>query len=380
MANITPQNLFPSAKFISTNDVGDLQEVHGLPAQKASLIADKLIVDAVVAGEEGNKISFEIIDSGRGLPTNEVPAVPAVQAEKASLEFDGKIKIEAVVAGVAGNNLQVRISNNNRPDTDPIMNVSKNGDKVVIDIREDNGSIISASEFVSQFEARASQNVKDIWNVTEIASGTLSSDNLPVSNLSGGVDGVAEIPAVPAVDSPNAIFSLTEVDDDSDGFIDSFEIQCDVRKQNGGANNTANNIAKDFVDNASDEIKALVNIATLSIQDSPTLTNHSFAKQNLSGGADEDTNQELDSNSTYLMIKTSDINDLEDTEQGDGRKLMYGLIDKANESFSALADAPSNLKITNSNPIYNSTTNTIFKSYIVETFLSFQGLDVKDES
>lgn len=374
MANITPQDIFPSAKFISTDAVGDLQEVHGLPAQKANLIADKLIVDAVDAGADGNNISFELKDTGRGLPT---PEVPAIQEVKASLEFDGKIKIEAVNAGVAGNSLEVRISNNNRPDTDPIMNVSKNGDRIVIDIREDNGSIIDASEFVTQYEARASQAVKDLFSVTEIASGTLSTDNLPVTSLSGGVDGVDAIPAIP---SPNAIFSLTEIDADADGVAEGYEIVCDVRKLNGGTNNTANNIAKDFVDDASADIKALVNISTLSIQDSPTMTSHTIAKTNLTGGTDVDTNQELDSDSTYLMIKTSDINDLEDTEQGDGRKVIYGLIDKANDNFSVLADAPSNLKISNSNPIYNSSTNTIFKSYLIETFLSFQGLDVKDES
>lgn len=374
MANITPQDIFPSAKFISTDAVGDLQEVHGLPAQKANLIADKLIVDAVDAGADGNNISFELKDTGRGLPT---PEVPAIQEVKASLEFDGKIKIEAVNAGVAGNSLEVRISNNGRADTEPVMNVSKNGDRIVIDIREDNGSIIDASEFVTLFEARASQVVKDLFSVTEIASGTLSTDNLPVTSLTGGVDGVA---SVPAVESPNAIFSLTEIDADSDGVAEGYEIVCDVRKLNGGTNNTANNIAKDFVDDASADIKALINISTLSIQDSPTMTSHTITKTNLTGGSDQDSNQELDSDSTYLMIKTSDINDLEDTEQGDGRKVIYGLIDKANDNFSALADAPSNLKISNSNPIYNSSTNTIFKSYLIETFLSFQGLDVKDES
>ena len=363
MANITPQELFPSAKFISTDSVGDLQEVHGLPAKSASLNADKIVVDAVQAGANGNNITFELKDTGRGLPT---PEVPAIQEVKASLVFDGKIKIEAVNAGVAGNSLEVRISNNGRSSSEPIMNVSKNGDKIVIDIRNDNGSIIDASTFVTQFEARASQTVKDIWSVSEIASGTLSTDNLPVSNLSGGVDGVA---IVPAVASPHAIFSFSGTD-----------VVCDVRKIEGGQNNTANNIAKSFVDDASADIKALVNISTLSIQDSPTMTNHSIALTNLAGGENEDSNQELDSDATYLMIKTTDINDLEDTEQGDGRKVIYGLIDKANDSFSALVDAPSNLKVSNSNPIYNSSTNTIFKSYLVETFLSFTGLDVKDES
>ena len=202
--------------------------------------------------------------------------------------------------------------------------------------------------------------------MTEIASGTLSTDNLPVTNLSEGRDFVA---LIPAVDSAHAVFTLSGTD-----------LVCDVRKIEGGQNNTANNIAKSFLDDASAEIKALVNISTLSIQDSPTMTSHTIGQTNLGGGEDEDVNQELDSDATYLMIKTSDINDLEDSEQGDGRKVIYGLIDKANDSFSALSDAPTNLKISNSNPIYNSSTNTIFKSYVIEAFLAFQGLDVKDES
>jgi hypothetical protein len=236
MANITPQQLFPSAKFISTKANGDLKEVHPIDAIKASLSVESLFIEATNGGDAGNSITFEVQDSGR----------------------------------TTGN----------------IANFSVTGTDVVADVRLNaNSSIPSSSQIATSFNDNAPQDVKDLISVT----------------ILGGITAT-------------------------------------------------------------------------------TMSSLTHASQSLTGGADAITGQDLDGTSTYLLIKTDDIADLETSEQSDGRKVMYGLIDKANEAFSALSDAPSNLKISTSNPIYNSSTNTIFKSYLVETFLSFQGLDVKDES
>ena len=65
MANITPQQLFPSAKFISTKANGDLKEVHPIDAVKASLVVESLLIEATNGGDAGNNITFEMLDSGR---------------------------------------------------------------------------------------------------------------------------------------------------------------------------------------------------------------------------------------------------------------------------------------------------------------------------
>ena len=237
MANITPQQIFPSARFISTKANGDLNEVHALEATKAKLIIDDVLIEAVDAGVEGNDITFEIVDSGR-------------------------------TTGDVG-----------------------------------------------------------VW--------TISGD----------------------------------------------DIVCDFRLHTNGDARTANDLTQSFVDHAAQAIKDLINVTTVGgTQGQPTLSGHVHAQENLAGGAEANSTQDLDGSSTYLLIKTTDISDLDSSEESDGRKVIYGLIDKAQSSFSALTDAPSNLKISTSTPTFNSSTNTVFKSYLVEANLGFQGLDVKDES
>ena len=235
MANITPQQLFPSAKFISTKANGDLKEVHPVDAVKASLVVDKLFIEATDGGEDGNNISFEMLNSGR---------------------------------------------------------------------------------------------------------------------TSGSV----------------AEFTLSGTD-----------VVVDVRTTDSGANPTANNITSLFQTTASQDLKDLISITIASGQTSTILSSLTFSQSSLSGGTDAITGQDLDGSSTYLLIKTDDISDLETSEQSDGRKLLFGLMDTASTNYQSLSDKPLNLKLSTSNPVFNSAQNTIFKSYLTECTLSFNGLDLKDE-
>ena len=236
MANITPQQLFPSAKFISTKANGDLNEVHPIDAVKASLIVGKLYIEAVEGGVDGDDITFEILDSGRTL----------------------------------GNTADFTIS---------------------------------------------------------------------------GTDIVA-----------------------------------DVKVSGSGSLASANSIAISFVNNAPQEVKDLINVTVLGgHQESPTMPSHTYAQANLAGGADAIVGQDLDGASTYMLIKADDIADLDTSEESDGRKVLYGLLETASSNFKNLADPSENLKVSTSTPVYNSAQNTIFKSYLAECTLSFAGLDLKDE-
>ena len=235
MANITPQQLFPSAKFITTKANGDLKEIHPIDAIKASLVVESLFIEATNGGVAGNAITFEIIDSGR----------------------------------TTGN----------------IANFSNTGTDVVADIRlNTNSSVPSSSQIATSFNDDASQDIKDLISVT----------------IAGGLT-------------------------------------------------------------------------------STIMTSLNHSQTSLIGGEDAITNQDLDGSSNYLLIKTDDISDLDVSEENDGRKLIYGLIDKASSNFANLNDQSSNLKISTSNPVFNSASNTIFKSYLTECTLSFNGLDLKDE-
>ena len=62
MATINSSAIFPSIKFISTDSLGDVQEVVGTPASASSVTIDGLTFTADVAGVDGDLITIELIE------------------------------------------------------------------------------------------------------------------------------------------------------------------------------------------------------------------------------------------------------------------------------------------------------------------------------
>jgi len=120
---------------------------------------------------------------------------------------------------------------------------------------------------------------------------------------------------------------------------------------------------------------ALISIAGAS-SSNPAFTS---SKTNLANGS-EFSAGELDASSNYLLIKQADLYDLADDEQTDGRKVVWGLIDKAATAFAGMSAQPDNLKITKSVPTSTDSGTSLKQSYTITAKYALSGLDLKAES
>lgn len=104
-----------------------------------------------------------------------------------------------------------------------------------------------------------------------------------------------------------------------------------------------------------------------------------IAKTSLQDGVDFSAG-ELDASSNYLLIKQSDLHDLADSEQLDGRKLVWGFINKATDAFEAMSAQPENLTMRKSVPASTDSGAALKQTFTVTAKYAISGLDLKDES
>ena len=141
MADIGINSVFPSAKFLSTDSKGDIQEISSTDAVSASLDIDGLTFTAKTAGVYGNNISIEITDNvGSG--------------------------------GIA---------------------YSSSGNAFTISL-EESADQYSLGGFKSDISANAPQAFTDAFDVTYTTSGTsankLTAGGITATNLAGGEDAI----------------------------------------------------------------------------------------------------------------------------------------------------------------------------------------------
>ena len=334
MATLNTTAIFPSAKFISTDSLGDLQEVLGANAVQANLTHDGLTLTAQASGEEGNLISFEIIGDNNAsglsfslldqkitLTAETADGVPSVPATADSLTSDG-VTYSAVNAG-ANSGLDVTINESQASDA-----ISVSGSTLVIDLDDVIGNKTQGD--IDALFTSAPTSVTDVFNISVADSAGALSVVLTNEALAGGSD---EVPSVPAV----TIANYTQ-----------------------GQVNTA-------FQNASQEIKDLVSLAIATAGSNLVSL---LAETFLASGADSSAG-DLDGNETYLCIKQSDLHDLTADEINDGRKLLWGILNKASDVYDQLTDSPENLTLTRSTKsLVNSGVNmrqtfTMVATYVV---------------
>ena len=149
---------------------------------------------------------------------------------------------------------------------------------------------------------------------------------------------------------------------------------------NGGVQ-TPIAIASDFASNAPTDATDLIKLETAAgITNADVLSGNDIAPTNLTGGADESTVSDLEKSSKYVCIKTTDLHDLEVSEEADGRKLIWGFLNKAAEIFASLSTQPDNLKISKSVPSSADNGTSLKQVYTITSKYGVSNLDLKDES
>lgn len=347
--SVATSEVFPSAKFISTDNQGNLNEVESVPSTKASGSFDQLSFAAVADGVAGNGVSVEFLqDTSGSISYNvngqavqitlggsaQVPAVPAVAA---SLIYSSDITFSAVTAGAAGNSLSVQITAN----SGNANAYTLTGDELLIEL-QNAATSYTAQDLVDDFNANASNAIKALFSVsvTGTASNNLAAGGIAKTNLSGGSDLVPQVPAVLG--------------------INSF---------------TRDQIKSDFDTNAPQSAKDLL---TITVTSGGSANLSGVASVTLSGGTDSQLG-ELDPSSPYLLIKQSDLHDLSDDERTDARKLIWGVLHKASEHWAGLANQPDNLKISKSFPAAADNGASLRQVYTVTAKYGIDALDLKAE-
>jgi len=340
MATINTTGIFPSAKFISTNGSGDLQEVVSEVETFGSVTHDGLTFTANAGGLLSSPPSIEIVQdatatgiefssNGDDITMNvqtiaEVPAVPATFDE---VDIDG-ITYKAEVAGDSG--ISVNILESQSAD-DMSFNLG------VLTISLDTLITDKTQADIANLYALAGAGVKDnveltFSNLTDALVTTGSTD------LVGGTD---EVPAVPATN----IASYT---------------QSQVQTAFNGA---------------SGHITGLI---SLSISDGSANLVSTLSQTDINGTNAVGGNLDIDSD--YVLIKRTDLHDLEASEQNDGRKFLWGLIHKAEAQINALGEKPENFTISKGNPVSVDQGSALSQSYSVRVKYGIDALDLKAEA
>jgi hypothetical protein len=343
MATVNSTAIFPSIKYIATDDLGDLQEVVGSYATNASKTHDGLTFTAVADGEAGNLVSIAIVEdeSATGLSfdvtgeaitltAESAPSVPEVSATADSLTHDG-VTYTAVNAG-ANSGITITISESQGADA-----ISASGNAITIEL--DDLVTNKTQGAISTLFASAGTDVTDLITISVADSGTSLATTLSSEALTGGTDLVPEVPAV-------TIASYT---------------QGQVQTAFAGAGS------------------AVTDLVSLSIVDGSTNLVSTLTATNLTGGA-EAQGGSLEANSKYILIKQSELHDLSDDETADGRKLIWGIIHKASEIFAGLSDPPANLTVTKGNPVAVNAGTALRQTYTVSATYALTGLDLQSEA
>jgi hypothetical protein len=349
MATINTTAIFPSAKFLETDALGDLQEVSGANATTANLTHDGLTFTSEATGVEGNLISVEIVGSNdaTGLAfsldgskitltaetADLIPATPDTPATADALTSDG-VTYTAVNAG-ANSGLEVTINESQVADA-----ISVTGSVLTIDLDDVIGNKTQGD--ISTLFASAPQSVTDVFDIAVAdATGALS---ILLTNeaLTGGTDlipGDAEVPAVTI------------------------------------ANYTQGQVLTAF-GSAGADITGLVDLA---VANSATNLVSLLSETNLSGGSDSSSG-DLEPNETYLCIKQSELHDLTQDETSDGRKLVWGIVHKASQVFDGLAEQPANFTISRGVPTSIDGGSALRQTYTIRATYQIANLDLKSEA
>jgi hypothetical protein len=336
MATVNTTTIYPSAKFISTDGLGDLQETVATPATKAQLSHNGLTFKAVTAGNDGNLISLEIVgdNNATGLAftatgnsiTLTAETADAIPATEDALTHDG-VTYKSAVDGDSG--IDVTILESQLADA-----ISFSGSTLTIEL-DDLVTNKTQGDILALYQG-AGTSVTDAVEITVADSLGALATTLTNEPLTGGVD---EVPAV-------TIANYTQ-----------------------GQVSTAFGVAPSGV----------TDLVTLEVQDANANLSSLLGATNLSGG-NELVAGSLEADADYILIKTSDIYGLSADEANDGRKVVWGLVDTATKVFEGLSDAPDNFTMSQGTLTSVANGTALRRNYSIQAFFAVENLDLKSEA
>lgn len=124
---------------------------------------------------------------------------------------------------------------------------------------------------------------------------------------------------------------------------------------------------------------SVTDLVDLSVASSGTSLTSTFSATNLANGADA-TSGDLEGNEDYILIKRTDLHDFNVGEENDGRKLLFGIVEKASDVYANLTDAPENLTLVRSAKSLINNGTLVRQTYTFTAQMVMGGLDLADEA
>ena len=371
---------------------------NAIPGTKASVVYNgNITLEAVDVGV--SSVQFSVIDN--------VDTGTATPAEAAELTRGDNLVFTAVTAGAAGNNITIEITDSNgAPDA-----VSVNANAILVELDTGIADYVTddIQTLINGDVAAAALISVSGGDATEPATTAT-----PAENLLGGKDASLgdDIVKVHPTDSD---ISVCLVDDhntyDNDAIFNlltdgtkawTASVASVVTVTQAGSSSVAaitgsfdlaggsdpsgqTAVTTDIVDliNASEDASALVTASG-----GGTRLPQVLAKTPLAGGVDA-TTSDLDPDSEYIMIKKSDIHELEDridgsSEVDDARKIVWGVLDTYTSHVTGLSveNQPENFIVSRGNPalVIDGAGTRIRQAYSVQAFYATGDFDLEDET
>jgi hypothetical protein len=363
MAQVNTSDVYPSLVNLTTNDQGDLNEVIGSPSQKSKLdiyagsASTKVTIEANEAGASGNDLSLTVIDNNGGsdradydASTGEIVVsfrdsfVAAFGGTKSTATYNSSFSITAKNIGTYGDDIQFSVIDN-------VVDVSQNEVKV----NSTDGDIaVCLVDDIATGNGGSGYTNQDIYD--------LLTDSLTswYASLTALVDVSAPASGTDGNQAVNSQFSLA-----------------------GGSEPAGQNPVNG--------IQAIVNLinnteetsAVVSASGGDTSVPSAVAKTSLSGGADL-VASDLDFNSSYICLKVSDVHSLLDSEVGDARKIVWGMLESYVQHVSgqSVEQQPENFITNRGNPtlVIDQAGTRLRQTYTINAFYEVGDLDLEDET
>jgi hypothetical protein len=350
MAQVNSADVFPSLRTISTDSVGELQEITSVPALRAGgVLSTDIVLNAVNLGADANNIVVSIVENFGGASNSiaingsaievrlKEALTPASGGTPSTLDYNGAFTLTTLNNG--GTNIDFHVVDN--------IATTSGSDEVKINASDDDVSVC----LVGDITTYSNQDIRNLLTDTTTAWYAGLQSIFIVGDMISGEDTAQAIE-----------FSSTF----SNGTVD--------------VNQSAT--LQDIVDliSGSSEASALVtaSVASEKASDLPSVDS-----EQLDGGSDA-TIADLEANSQYVLLKIDEIHGLTADETNDARKVTWGVIEQYAQYIlgQSVENQPENFILTRGNPtlVIDGAGTRIRQVYSIQSFYATGDFDLEDET
>ena len=350
MAQVNSAEVFPSLRTISTDSVGDLQEITSVPALRATgVLSTDILLSAVNLGADANNIVVSIVEnfggSANSIAVNgnaiEVRLQDALTAASggtpSTLDYNGAFTLTTLNNG--GTNIDFHVVDN--------IVTTSGQDEVKINASDDDVSVC----LIGDITTYTNQDIRDLLTDSTTAWYAGLQNIFIVGDMGVGQETEQAIE-----------FSSTF----SNGTVDvnqSASLQDVVSLISGNA-----------------EASALVSVSVDSAKagDLP-----SVSSEQLEGGFNP-TFADLEADSQYVLLKIDEIHGLTADETNDARKVTWGVIEQYAQYVlgQSAENQPENFILTRGNPtlVIDGAGTRIRQVYSIQSFYATGDFDLEEET